>query len=191
MHPEIEIHLSRHAEAFAASKPLFETGCVQAADRIRDALAKGGKLLICGNGGSAADAQHWAAELVNRYRVDRPAMAAIALTTDSSVLTSIGNDSHFDRLFARQVEALGQPGDVLVGITTSGRSPNIVAALTTARQMRMTTIGLLGGESQGRPAADHCDLALVIPSKATPSIQEMHLICIHLICDLLEAAAAR
>ena len=144
----------------------------------------GGKLLLFGNGGSAADAQHVAAELVGRFTRERVALAAMALTTDTSVLTSVGNDYAFDRVFARQVEALGRPGDVALGISTSGASPNVVAALEAARALRMHTIALTGsdGGAVGRVAAIH----LNVPSDVTARVQEVHRTLLHVICDIVE-----
>jgi D-sedoheptulose 7-phosphate isomerase len=148
------------------------------------ALRSGNKLLIIGNGGSAADAQHIAAEIVGRYKQDRPAYAAIALTTDSSVLTAIANDYGFEQVFARQVEGLGQRGDVLMALSTSGRSPNILAALRVARERGLVTIGFTGlkGEALGKL----CDHLLVSPSDDTPVIQQIHLAAAHGICDEIE-----
>ena len=155
-----------------------------AAAAIVEGLRAGGKLLVFGNGGSAADAQHVAAEFVGRFERERAAMAAVALTTDTSVLTSIGNDYAFDRVFARQVEALGRPGDVAFGISTSGVSPNVVAALEAARALRMQTIALTGGDggAVGRLAAIH----LNVPSDVTARVQEVHRTLLHVICDIVE-----
>jgi len=148
------------------------------------ALSAGRKLLLCGNGGSAADAQHWAAELVSRFHYDRPGLAAIALTTDSSILTGIGNDYGYDRVFARQVEALGAPGDVLFALSTSGRSPNILAALHAARGKGLVTAGFTGAAGGEMPAL--CDLLLRVPSDSTPRIQEAHEVAGHIICAAIE-----
>jgi D-sedoheptulose 7-phosphate isomerase len=158
---------------------------VAAAGRVADALRAGGKLLLCGNGGSAADAQHWAGELVSRFHYDRPGLAAIALTTDSSILTAIGNDYGYERLFARQVEALGRPGDVLFALSTSGRSPNILAALRAARAGGLATVGFTG--QGGAEMSPLCDLLLRVPSGATPRIQEGHEALGHAICAIVEA----
>jgi D-sedoheptulose 7-phosphate isomerase len=149
------------------------------------ALRAGRKLLFCGNGGSAADAQHWAGELVSRFHYDRPGLPAIALTTDSSILTAIGNDYGYDRVFARQVEALGVAGDVLVAISTSGNSPNVVAAIEAARAQGLATIGFTG-QGGGRMAA-LCDVCIRIPSTSTPRIQEGHEVLGHALCALIEA----
>ena len=158
----------------------------EAAEACVMALRAGCKLLFCGNGGSAADAQHWAGELVSRFNYDRPGLAAIALTTDTSILTAIGNDYGYERLFARQVEALGVTGDVLLAISTSGNSPNIVAALEAARARGITSIGFTG-EAGGNMAA-LCDICLRIPSSSTPRIQEGHEVLGHAICGMIEAA---
>lgn len=157
-----------------------------AAEAVTAALWAGNKLLLCGNGGSAADAQHWAAELVSRFHYDRPGLAAIALTTDSSIMTGIGNDYGYERLFARQVEALGRAGDVLFAISTSGRSPNILAALDAGRGRGMTTVGFTGAGDGGM--ASLCDILLRVPSPSTPRIQEGHEALGHAICAMVEAA---
>jgi len=143
-----------------------------------------GKILFAGNGGSAADSQHLAAELVSRLSYDRPGLAAIALTTDTSALTAIGNDYSFENLFSRQVEALGRKGDVLIGLSTSGKSPNILKALQTAKKMGIVTIGLAGKSAPSM--AEHCELVLNIPSSVTPKIQECHILMGHIICALIE-----
>jgi phosphoheptose isomerase len=162
---------------------------VEAAAAIVDALRRGGKLLVFGNGGSAADAQHVAAELVGRFQRERVALAAVALTTDTSVLTSVANDYAFDRVFARQVEALGRAGDVALGISTSGASPNVVAALEAARQLAMQTIALTGadGGAVGRAAAIHVN----VPSTVTARVQEVHRTLLHVVCQIVEDAFDR
>jgi D-sedoheptulose 7-phosphate isomerase len=148
------------------------------------AMKSGHKLLVAGNGGSAADAQHLVAEFVVRLTVNRPALRAIALTTDSSIITATGNDFGFDRLFERQVEALGQPGDVLLGISTSGNSPNIVKALQQAQKMGITTIGFTGND--GGQMRCLCNYNVVIPSAVTMNIQESHLALEHIFCMVVE-----
>jgi D-sedoheptulose 7-phosphate isomerase len=153
------------------------------------ALRAGNKLLIAGNGGSAADAQHIAAEIVGRYKQDRPAWAAIALTTDTSALTAIANDYGFEQLFARQVAGLGRRGDVLLALSTSGRSPNILAALRSARERGLVTIGFTG--SKGESLGAFCDHLLVSPSDDTPVIQQIHLTVAHGICDEIEQTLMR
>lgn len=157
----------------------------EAASLVADALRAGGKLLLCGNGGSAADAQHWAGELVSRFAYDRPGLPAIALTTDTSILTAIGNDFGYERVFARQVEALGRPGDVFFALSTSGRSPNVLAALAAARARGLRTVGFTG--AGGGEMAPLCDVLLRVPHEATPRIQEGHEAMGHAICALVEA----
>ncbi len=154
------------------------------ADIISAALRNGNKLLLIGNGGSAADAQHIAAEIVGRYKKDRPGYAAIALTTDTSSLTAIPNDYGFEQLFARQIEGLGNREDVLLALTTSGRSPNILAALRKARERGLVTIGFTG--SKGLEMGAVCDHLLVAPSDETPIIQQIHLTVAHGICEVIE-----
>ncbi len=156
----------------------------KAIDVIYNALKNGNKILICGNGGSAADSQHFAAEIVGRFKLERKGMPAIALTTDTSILTAIGNDYGFDRIFERQVEALGKEGDVLVGISTSGNSENVIKAVNKAREMGIYTIGLLG--KSGGKLKDIVDLALIVPSNDTARIQECHLTIYHVICEEVE-----
>ncbi len=151
-----------------------------------DALGAGKKLLLAGNGGSAADAQHLAAEIIGRYKIDRPAWPAIALTTDTSALTAISNDYGFAQVFARQVQGLGQRGDVFWGFSTSGKSPNILAALETARSQGLITVGFVG--AKGHEMAKHCDVLLVAPSEDTPVIQQIHMMAGHAICDEIEHA---
>ena len=149
-----------------------------------DSLQAGGKLLFFGNGGSAADAQHLAAELTVRYKGDRVAIAAIALTTDSSALTAIGNDLGFDRLFSRQIEALGRPGDVAIGISTSGRSANVIGALEEARSRGLTAAAFCGGDGGGLVGV--ADPLLIVPSQTTARIQEMHIALGQMLCGAIE-----
>ena len=156
------------------------------ADAIVAALRADKKLLIIGNGGSAADAQHIAAEIIGRYKKDRPGYAAIALTTDTSALTAITNDYGFEQVFARQVEGLGRRGDVLLALSTSGRSPNIIAALRKARAQGLVTIGFTG--TKGEAMGVSCDHLLIAPSDDTPVIQQIHLAVAHGICDQIEQA---
>jgi phosphoheptose isomerase len=157
---------------------------VRAGSHVSDALARGNKVLLLGNGGSAADAQHIAAELVGRFVIERAPLPAIALTVDSSALTAIANDYGFDQVFSRQVRGLGRQGDVLVAITTSGRSPNVLAAITAARELGMTVVGLTGGK--GADFAKLCDVAIVVPSTVTARIQEMHITIGHLLCEIVD-----
>jgi len=159
---------------------------VAAAARLTACLRDGHKVLLCGNGGSAADAQHIAAELVGRYTRERPGWPAIALTTDTSALTAIGNDYGFERIFHRQVEALGQSGDALIGISTSGNSPNVLAAVARARAQGLYTLGFAGRD--GGRLADACDACLTVPHAETARIQELHITLGHILCDLVEAA---
>ncbi len=151
---------------------------------LAQSLANGGTLFWCGNGGSAADSQHLAAELVGRFKKNRRALRSIALTTDTSVLTCVANDYSYDDIFARQVEALGRPGDVLIGISTSGNSENVLRAFKAAKQMGLMTIALLGkGGGSAKALTDH---ALVIPSDSTARIQEAHILIGHILCELIE-----
>ena len=171
-------------EAFAGESS--ET-IVALADQILATFADGGKLLIFGNGGSAADAQHMAAEFVNRFLINRRPLPALALTTDTSVLTSIGNDFSYDLIFVKQIQALGKPEDLALGISTSGTSANVVKALATARDMGLKTAALTGGTHP--PTGEisvHCDLILNVPSDSTPRIQESHLWVEHLLCEMVE-----
>ena len=159
----------------------------QILDAVRmcvSALRAGNKLMFAGNGGSAADAQHWAGELVSRFYFDRPGLPAIALTTDTSILTAIGNDYGYERVFSRQVEALGAAGDVLVAISTSGRSPNILAAIAAARTKGVKVIGFSGATGGDMRAA--CDLCFCVPCADTPRIQEGHEFIGHVLCALIE-----
>jgi D-sedoheptulose 7-phosphate isomerase len=161
----------------------------ETAAAIIAALRSGNKLLVIGNGGSAADAQHIAAEIVGRYKQDRPAYAAIALTTDTSALTAIANDYGFEQVFARQVAGLGSRGDVLLALSTSGRSPNIMAALRAARERGLVTIGFTG--SKGEALGALCDHLMIAPSDDTPVIQQIHLTVAHGICDEIEQTLMR
>jgi D-inositol-3-phosphate glycosyltransferase len=173
--------------ALTAARNQLHQPLLQAAQAIVDCFADGGKLLICGNGGSAAEAQHLSGELVGRFRLaGREALPAIALTADSAVLTAWSNDCGYEQVFARQVEALGRPGDVLLGLSTSGRSLNLLRAFETARRRSMKTIGLLGGD--GGPLLTLADLAIVAPSADTQRIQEVHTVLVHLLCELIEEA---
>ena len=177
-------------EASLEAKRLFwerqKENILAAARYLTEALKAGHKVLIFGNGGSAADAQHMAAELVNRFRRERTPLPAIALTTDTSILTAIANDYSFDEVFAKQIKALGEKGDVALGISTSGRSKNVLKGLAVAREKGLFTIGLSGGT--GCEMASVCDLLVLVPSSETPRIQEGHLFFIHLVCELIEEA---
>jgi D-sedoheptulose 7-phosphate isomerase len=154
------------------------------AEILIDAMGAGNKLLLFGNGGSAADAQHIAAEFVGRFAFDRPALPALALSVNTSCVTAIGNDYGFDLVFSRQIEALGRHGDVALGITTSGKSPNVLRAMSTAKKLGLQTIGLTG--ANGGPLADVVDYCICAPSSETPRIQECHILIGHIISDLVE-----
>ena len=156
------------------------------AEACINCLQNGGKILLAGNGGSAADAQHIAGELVSRFAFDRPGLAAVALTTDTSILTAIGNDYGYEKLFARQIQALGNKGDVFICYSTSGKSANILRALEECRAKGMVSVGLTG--NRGGPMLELCDLLLAVPSADTPKIQEGHLVLGHILCGLIENA---
>jgi D-sedoheptulose 7-phosphate isomerase len=151
---------------------------------IIDSLRKGHKIMFAGNGGSAADAQHLAAELVNKFNFDRPALPALALTTDTSVITSVGNDSSFNQVFARQIQALGNDGDIFIAISTSGNSHNLIEALKAAKQKKILTVGLTG--ASGGLMKDLCDILILVPSDNTPRIQEAQILIGHIICSIVE-----
>ncbi|MBW2302890.1 MAG: D-sedoheptulose 7-phosphate isomerase [Deltaproteobacteria bacterium] len=159
-------------------------GLVSLAEKIADAFTSDRKLMICGNGGSAADAQHIAAEFVNRFILERPPLPAIALSTDTSILTSIGNDYSFEEIFSKQIKAIGMEGDILLALSTSGNSPNILSAVKTARKRGIFTAALTGGD--GRKLGSLADMALVVKSKETPRIQETHIFAGHMICQLVD-----
>jgi D-sedoheptulose 7-phosphate isomerase len=183
----IEDELNAHVDAIRSTVAESAETIRQIVDRLAACFEGGGKLLICGNGGSAADAQHFAAEFVNRMRFDRRPLPAIALTTDSSVLTSIANDSAYAVMFARQVEALGQPGDVLFGFSTSGRSENVLAALRAGRDRGLYTVGFTGRSGADR-MAPQSDAMLVAASDDTARIQECHEFVYHFIASAVERA---
>lgn len=172
-------------DAMAADAALGEV-IQRAAAACIEALQRGNKILFAGNGGSAADSQHLAGELVSRFAYDRPGLPAFALTTDTSVLTAIGNDYGYEKLFSRQVQAVGTRGDVLVAFSTSGRSPNILAALREARAKGIFTIGMTG--QRGDAMAADCDCLVKVPSTETPKIQEGHITLGHILCGLIERA---
>lgn len=151
---------------------------------MAEALQQGHKILLFGNGGSAADAQHFVAEIVGRFMIARPPLAAVALSPDACVTTSLANDFGFERIFALQVEALGRPGDALVVFTTSGKSPNVLSALQAARERGMKTIAFVG--EAGNPILDGCDARFHVPSRSTPRIQEIHAVLLHAVCERLE-----
>jgi D-sedoheptulose 7-phosphate isomerase len=187
----ITAHMARSLAALerATQDSSLDAAARRIAAAIVGALRTGNKLLIIGNGGSAADAQHIAAEIVGRYKRDRPAYAAIALTTDTSALTAIANDYGFEQVFARQVAGLGRRGDVLLALSTSGRSANILTALRTARERGLVTVGFTGSKGEGLRAL--CDHLLIAPSDDTPIVQQIHLAIAHAICDEIEQAMMR
>jgi D-sedoheptulose 7-phosphate isomerase len=182
---------TRFREAFTESielkRRVLETQgpeVAAAAEVLGRVFRNGGRVLIFGNGGSAADAQHLAAEFVNRFQVERPPLAALALTTDTSILTAVANDYDFNQVFAKQVRALGRPGDLAWGLSTSGNSPNVVAGLETARELGLQTLALSGGD--GGPVAAAAEVALIVPSGNTPRVQEVHITIGHVLCDLVD-----
>ncbi len=187
----IKEHLLSSIQESAAVKEKMAKELVdiieQAALLLIQCLQQGKKILVCGNGGSAADAQHFAAELVNRFEINRPPLAALALTTDTSALTAIGNDFSFTDIFSKQVEALGQEGDTLIAISTSGNSANIIKAAETAKKKKMHIIAL-GGATGGKiaPLLAENDVAVLIPSNRTARIQECHILCLHLFCEAID-----
>jgi D-sedoheptulose 7-phosphate isomerase len=180
----LQSELAEHRQVFEATQATVGSSFVQACDLIETSIRRGGKLLTFGNGGSAADAQHIASELVIRYLEHRSPIAAIALTTDTSALTACGNDFGFEALFARQVHALGRSGDVAMGISTSGSSPNVIEGLLQARRNGMRTIGMTGGS--GGKMTELCDAVIAVPSRITARIQEMHILIGHMLCKALE-----
>jgi D-sedoheptulose 7-phosphate isomerase len=169
------------------SAPLLAAPIAAAAQRIVGSLLQGGKVLSCGNGGSAGDAQHFSSEMLNRFERERAGLPALALTTDTSTLTSIANDYHFDEVFARQIRALGHPGDLLLAISTSGSSPNILAAVAAAHEQEMGVVALTGRDG-GELAQSLCgdDIEIRVPSDSTARIQEVHLLTIHCLCGLID-----
>jgi D-sedoheptulose 7-phosphate isomerase len=178
---ELEIHTCIMEQTVKECSPVIN----EIASCLVDCFRKGNKVMLCGNGGSAADSQHMAAEFVNRYRMDRAALPAIALTVDTSILTAIGNDSSYEFTFSRQVEALGTPGDILAVISTSGGSPNVLKALEVAHLRGIQTIGFTG-EKGRQTMAPNCDLCLVVPSIETPRVQEVQEFVWHAICGMVE-----
>lgn len=169
-----------------ACMPLLAEPLLAAAYAMIDCLQAGGKILACGNGGSAADAQHFAAELVNRFEINRRGLAAVALTHDASVITSIANDFSFEQVFARQVEALGRDGDLLLAISTSGTSDNVTAAAKSATASGMKVIALTGRDGGDLGRSDSVDIHINIPHQSTARIQEMHITCLHALCSLVD-----
>lgn len=186
MIPEIASQFAAHREVIDRLEHELSPLIAEMVNLLVDTFTRGGKLLVMGNGGSAADAQHFVAEIVSRFKMERRGLPAIALSTDTSILTAIGNDYGFDRVFSRQVEALAVSGDVIVGISTSGNSINVLKALQLAREKGCRTVALLG--NGGGTIKDVCDLALTVPTSDTPRAQEGHITIIHIVCDLLEKA---
>jgi D-sedoheptulose 7-phosphate isomerase len=178
------LNQSRDVVQAAIDDPAFVATTAAIAEVMASALAGGCKLLLAGNGGSAGDAQHIAGELLSRLNYDRAPVAALALTTDSSVLTAIGNDYGFDRVFERQIQGLANAGDVFVALSTSGRSRNILRAIEAARDKRLTVVGFTG--RSGGEMKQRCDVCLFAPSESTPLIQQIHIIAGHIICGLIE-----
>jgi D-sedoheptulose 7-phosphate isomerase len=167
----------------------LEKGITRIGQRLVDAIQNGNKILVCGNGGSAADAQHFAAEIVGRYLKDRSAGPAIALTTDTSIITAVANDYAYETIFSRQVEAIGRPADILIGLSTSGHSQNIVRAVTTAKAKQMMSVALTGGD--GGILSDKADMSVVVPCARTPRIQEAHIFILHFWAGLIESILTR
>jgi len=178
--------IDEHAAVLSLTKDKVAAPFAKLVEACIASIKSGGKILLLGNGGSAADAQHLAAELVIRYNKNRKALAAIALTTDTSTLTACANDFSYEEIFSRQVEALARPGDVVIAISTSGRSPNVIRALKAARDLGVYTAGLAGRDGGDMVAL--CDTIVIVPSTVTPRIQEMHILIGHALCDLVEQA---
>lgn len=188
MHMDLSVRIHQHFEDSARikleSKDALTQPIADTAQAMVDSLMNDGKILVCGNGGSAADAQHFSAELLNRFEIERPGLACVALTTDSSVLTSIANDYDYNLIFSKQVRALGMSGDVLLAISTSGNSANVVEAILAAHERDMRVVALTGRDG-GKMGAilREGDIHICVPTKSTARIQEVHLLCLHCICD--------
>jgi len=187
MEENIQKYFHESASVINQSRELLARPIAEAAGALFSALENNGKVLACGNGGSAAEAQHFSAELVGRFERDRPGLAAIALTTDSSILTAVANDYDFSQIFARQVRALGQPGDVLLALSTSGDSANVLAAIEEAHEREMRVIALTGREG-GQVGSRLCggDFQLCVPGENTARIQEVHLLILHCLCNAVD-----
>lgn len=183
----IERVIDEHTAMVQAVREQCQADILRFADVCRQALQGGHKVLFMGNGGSAADSQHFAAELVGRFQKERRGLPGIALTTDTSILTAVGNDYGFDQVFARQVEALATPGDVVVGLSTSGNSPNVVQALEAAKELGAIAVGM-AGRSGGKLAAI-CDICLKVPADVTARVQEGHILIGHIVCELIDEEA--
>lgn len=183
----IQTHFAESAQLKLQAAEQLAEPIERAAELMVASLMNEGKILCCGNGGSAADAQHFAAELLNRFEMERPGLAGLALTTDSSTLTAIGNDYDFSQVFSKQVRALGHGGDVLLAISTSGSSPNVLAAVTAAHERQMTVIALTGHEGgKMRELLREGDVHICVPSPVTARIQEVHILCLHCLCDAID-----
>jgi len=188
LHDRILDHFQASAQTKLDAAKSLAPAIEEAARHMVHCLTQGGKILACGNGGSAADSQHFASEMVNRFEQERPGLAALALTTDTSTLTSIANDYAYDQVFARQVKALGQPGDILLAISTSGNSPSVLQAVAAAHARSMHVIALTGHSGGGlaEQMTDH-DVFLCVPAESTARIQEVHLLIIHCLCDAVDS----
>ena len=188
LHDRIHGHFQASAQVKLDAADILAPQIEQAARLLMHSLTQGGKVLACGNGGSAADAQHFASNMINRFEQERPGLAAVALTPDSSTLTSIANDYAYDQVFARQVKALGQPGDILLAICTNGNSPSVLLAVAAAHARSMHVIALTG-HSGGRLAEQMQtdDVFLCVPAESTARIQEVHLLAIHCLCDAVDS----
>lgn len=183
----VQNHFAQSIQTKIATADMLSECIVQASEHLVAALLAGKKILACGNGGSAADAQHFAAELVNRFEVERPGLPAIALTTDVSCITSIANDYSYKEIFSKQVEALGQAGDVLLAISTSGQSPNVNLAIEAAHMKKMTVLALTGRDGGAlAPILAASDIEIRIPAQITARIQETHILVLHCLCDLID-----
>lgn len=183
----IEQHFIDSIEAKQAAKEVLPEKILEAGEKMVACLKAGGKILTCGNGGSAGDAQHFSSELLNRYERNRPPLAAVALTTDSSTLTSIANDFSYEEVFSKQVSALGNAGDILLAVSTSGNSPNVVAAIHEAHRKGVTVIAMTGKDGGAMaPLYREGDVEIRVPSNVTARIQEIHLVVIHALCDHID-----
>lgn len=183
----VQNHFAQSIQTKIATADMLSEQIVRASEYMVSALLAGKKILACGNGGSAADAQHFAAELVNRFEVERPGLPAIALTTDVSCITSIANDYSYKEIFSKQVEALGQAGDVLLALSTSGKSPNVNLAVEAAHMKKMTVVALTGRDGGAlAPVLAASDLEIRIPANVTARIQETHILVLHCLCDLID-----
>ncbi|MCP4699898.1 MAG: phosphoheptose isomerase [Gammaproteobacteria bacterium] len=187
LHERVQYNFNESLRIKTEAMHSLPPAIVRAAETMAQCLLKGCKILSCGNGGSAGDAQHFSAEMVNRFERERPGLAAIALTVDTSVLTSIANDYRYEEVFAKQIRALGREGDILLAISTSGNSANVLEAIAAAREKRMPVIAL-SGRAGGRIAQCLCaeDIELRVPAQSTARIQEVHLLIIHCLCDLID-----